>query len=110
MLDGFDDKSAYAQTAVAFCPGPGKDPIVFMGQTNGRIVSVRGQLDFGWDPIFEPDEGGGRTYAEMSKEEKDAISHRSRAFNQLRDYMIKFRNSVLAQMQAYDVLLPSTSK
>ena len=32
-------------------------------------------LDFGWDPIFEPD-GVGQTYAEMEKDAKNAISHR----------------------------------
>ncbi len=48
----------------------------------------RGKLDFGWDPIFEPDDGAsGKTYAEMDGIEKDSISHRKRAFVKLRDYM-----------------------
>lgn len=98
MLSGFEDKSAYAQTVVAFSAGPGKDPIVFDGRTNGKIVPARGSLDFGWDPIFEPVEGDGKTYAEMTGPEKDAISHRSRAFHQLRDYMNRFRADVLSQM------------
>lgn len=98
MLSGYDDKSAYAQTVVAFCPGPGKKTAVFDGRTSGKIVMARGKLDFGWDPIFEPDEGQGKTYAEMSKDEKDAISHRSRAFSRLREYLDKFRKEVLADM------------
>jgi len=89
MIDFSSDKTGYAQTIVAFCAGPEKDVIVFDGRTKGKIVPPRGALDFGWDPIFEPDEGGGLTYAEMSKEAKDSISHRSRAFSQLRDYFLQ---------------------
>jgi inosine triphosphate pyrophosphatase len=87
MLDGFDDRSAYAQTVVALSLGPQYEPILFDGRTEGTIVLPRGSLDFGWDPIFEPLEGQGKTYAEMSKDEKDAISHRSRAFAQLKAYL-----------------------
>jgi len=94
MLAGYDDKSAYAQTVVAFCPGPGKDVVVFDGRTTGIIVPARGKLDFGWDPIFEPDEGKGSTYAEMTKEGKDAISHRSRAFTQLKEYFSTERENI----------------
>jgi len=86
MIAFSDDKSGYAQTVVGFCPGPGQNVIVFDGRTAGKIVPARGPLNFGWDPIFEPDEGEGNTYAEMTKERKDAISHRSRAFGQLRSY------------------------
>lgn len=93
-----DDKSAYAQTVVAFCPGPEKDVVVFDGRTMGKIVQARGSLDFGWDPIFEPDEGGGLTYAEMSKEGKDAISHRSRAFSQLRSYLTDNTAAIMSSL------------
>jgi len=89
MIAFSTDKSAYAQTVVGFCPGPGEEVVVFDGRTHGKIVSARGPLDFGWDPIFEPEEGGGWTYAEMAKEAKDEISHRSRAFGKLRDYLVK---------------------
>ena len=89
MIGAYDDKSGYAQTVVAFCPGPDKEVVVFDGRTMGKIVSARGKLDFGWDPIFEPDESPGLTYAEMSKDGKDAISHRSRAMAQLKDYFTK---------------------
>ena len=99
MLDGYTDKSAYAQTVVAFSLGPGQDPVLFDGRTEGKIVRPRGSLDFGWDPVFEPDEGGGKTYAEMTKEEKDAISHRSRAFQQASEYLRKFQSDILTQMR-----------
>ena len=82
-----DDKSGYAQTVVAYCPGPGEEVHTFDGRTLGTIVRPRGSLDFGWDPIFQPDEGNGLTYAEMTGEQKDSISHRQRAFSKLRDYL-----------------------
>jgi inosine triphosphate pyrophosphatase len=60
---------------------------------------ARGKLDFGWDPIFQPDEGGDKTYAEMSKEEKDAISHRSRVFGQLREHLLNEEATIRSEME-----------
>merc|ERR1712037_691886 len=101
------DKSAYAQTVVAFCTGPEQDIVVLDGRTCGKIVPARGKLDFGWDPIFEPEEGVGggesenkKTYAEMTKEEKDSISHRSRSFALLRTYLVENEVSIKKQIQS----------
>ena len=63
--------------------------MLFDGRTNGRIVRPRGPLDFGWDPIFEPDEGEGKTYAEMTKEFKNSISHRGRSFEKVRNFLVE---------------------
>ncbi len=98
MIKFSEDKSGYAQTVVGFSPGPGQEVIVFDGRTQGKIVPARGPLDFGWDPIFEPDEGQGKTYAEMKKSEKDAISHRSRAFGQLRSYLVEQASNIKCKM------------
>lgn len=87
MLIGFEDKSAYAQTIVAFTWGPGEDIYIFDGKTNGSIVKPRGSLDFGWDPIFEPDESNGLTYAEMTKEDKNIISHRGKSFTKFQSFL-----------------------
>ncbi|KAL3920617.1 MAG: hypothetical protein SGILL_003173 [Bacillariaceae sp.] len=87
MLDGFDDRSAYAQTIVAYTTGPEDEIHVFDGRTNGKIVQPRGPLDFGWDPVFEPDEGEGKTYAEMDKDFKNSISHRGRSFEKFRAFL-----------------------
>ena len=61
---------------------------IFDGRTAGKIVPARGPLDFGWDPVFEPDESDGQTYAEMTKDAKNAISHRYRALDQLRTWLV----------------------
>jgi XTP/dITP diphosphohydrolase len=56
---------------------------VVTGQVEGRLIRVpRGSGGFGYDPIFLPD-GFGQTTAEMSPADKDAISHRGRAFRAL---------------------------
>jgi XTP/dITP diphosphohydrolase len=56
---------------------------VTMGRIDGRIIDTpRGTGGFGYDPIFVPD-GESRTTAEMPAAEKDAISHRGRAFRAL---------------------------
>lgn len=56
---------------------------IFEGIAPGRLVwPPRGQLGHGYDPIFVPD-GHDRTYAEMSAEEKNTISHRAEAFRKL---------------------------
>lgn len=98
---------AYAQTIIAFSPGPGKNVILFEGRTEGRIVNARGSKEFGWDPIFEPSKeeclNGGikslnKTYAEMTKQEKDAISHRAKAFQKFRDYLLNSSDEILYSM------------
>ncbi|KAK9843684.1 hypothetical protein WJX81_002219 [Elliptochloris bilobata] len=87
MLVGFEDKSAYAQCVFAFTPGPGVEPRVFVGRTEGRVVPARGGGTFGWDPIFQPD-GFDTTFAEMDKQLKNTISHRYRALDQLRKFLM----------------------
>jgi XTP/dITP diphosphohydrolase len=71
--------------AVAFVdPGRG-EPIVFEGRCTGRMSErPRGSGGFGYDPVFVPDDGpAGRTMAELSDDEKHAISHRGRAVREL---------------------------
>ncbi|RDB07006.1 RdgB/HAM1 family non-canonical purine NTP pyrophosphatase [Runella aurantiaca] len=59
----------------------------FEGVITGQLLKEqRGSQGFGYDPIFVPD-GHERTFAEMSIEEKGKISHRSRAFAQLVDFL-----------------------
>ena len=54
------------------------------GTVEGTIAAEpRGEAGFGYDPVFVPDEGDGRTFAEMAPQEKHAFSHRGRAFRAL---------------------------
>ncbi|CAM0140026.1 acetyl-coenzyme A synthetase 2 [Umbelopsis sp. WA50703] len=86
MLDGFEDKTAYALCTFAYSKGPGHEPVIFDGKTPGRIVPARGPPDFGWDAVFEPD-GFDQTYAELDKDVKNTISHRFRALEKLQAYL-----------------------
>ncbi|PKU75478.1 Inosine triphosphate pyrophosphatase [Dendrobium catenatum] len=78
LLMAYEDKSAYAACVFSLALGPNTEPLTFVGKTMGKIVPARGPKDFGWDPIFQPN-GYELTYAEMPKEEKNKISHRSKA-------------------------------
>ncbi|ESL11708.1 hypothetical protein TRSC58_00535 [Trypanosoma rangeli SC58] len=79
LLKGFDTRRAHALCVFTYCAGAGA-VLQFEGRCDGTIVeSPRGEHGFGWDSIFEPDEGHGQTYAEMLVEEKNRISHRAKA-------------------------------
>ena len=63
---------------------PDGSELAFEGVCEGRIVETeRGERGFGYDSVFQPDESGGRTFSEMTEAEKNAISHRGRAFTAL---------------------------
>jgi inosine triphosphate pyrophosphatase len=87
LLTGFPTTRATALCTFAYSAGPGSPVVLFEGRTEGQIVPARGPTHFGWDPVFQPDEGGGRTYAEMHGEAKNRISHRYRALEKLRVYL-----------------------
>jgi XTP/dITP diphosphohydrolase len=60
--------------------------VVAEGAVEGIIASeARGDRGFGYDPVFIPNEGDGRTFAEMTASEKHRMSHRGRAFRMLAD-------------------------
>jgi non-canonical purine NTP pyrophosphatase (RdgB/HAM1 family) len=79
------DRSAKAECCVAYWDG--ETPHLFKGETLGQIlVEPRGEPRFGWDAWFQP-AGSTRTFAEMSPEEKDAVSHRGKAYRQLASFL-----------------------
>ncbi len=87
MLTAFDDLGATAKTSIGYYDGT--NFLVFSGSIDGEIVrEPRGDQGFGWDPIFQPN-GTGKTFAEMTSAEKDAISMRKVATEKLRDYLDK---------------------
>ncbi|CAM8909601.1 unnamed protein product [Rhodiola kirilowii] len=88
LLMAYEDKSAFALCVFSLALGPDSEPLTFIGKTDGKIVPARGPTDFGWDPIFQPD-GYDQTYAEMSKEVKNKISHRYRALALVKSHFAK---------------------
>ncbi len=72
--------------SVAFVAYPDGTECWVEGAVSGTITpDARGAGGFGYDPIFAPDGYDGRTFAQMSVEEKHAVSHRGRAFRALAD-------------------------
>lgn len=84
---GSTDRRAWftSALAVAWPDGP---CVVVEGRLDGELVfPPRGDRGHGYDPIFMP-EGSSKTFAEMEDAEKDAISHRARAFARLKAALI----------------------
>ena len=69
---------------VALAAFPDGSEVWAEGVMEGTIATApRGEHGFGYDPVFVPAGGDGRTFAEMAPAEKDAVSHRGRAFRAL---------------------------
>ena len=82
MIKGFENRQALAVCFVAIFDG--KEIIIGKGEVRGEIASsILGENGFGWDVIFIP-EGHKKTFAEMASSEKNLISHRRLAFEDLK--------------------------
>ena len=69
---------------VAVARWPDGLEVAALGEVEGVITTAaRGDGGFGYDPVFVPLEGDGRTFGEMTAQEKQALSHRARAFRTL---------------------------
>lgn len=81
-MAGQGERSARFRT-VALALWPDGREVVAEGQVTGRISeAANGSEGFGYDPVFVPD-GDTRTFAEMTLEDKNSVSHRGRAFRAL---------------------------
>lgn len=80
------NKNAVAKTIIGYARNQ-REVYYFEGVVPGLVVSPRGETKFGWDPIFVPD-GQTKTFAEMTKEEKNAISMRRKAVDLLRGFLV----------------------
>jgi XTP/dITP diphosphohydrolase len=77
------DRTARFSTVAIACWPDGRE-VTALGTVEGSIArEPRGEGGFGYDPVFVPAEGDGRTFAEMRTEEKHECSHRGRAFRTL---------------------------
>ena len=75
--------NARFRTVAMVCFPDGRE-VAAEGVLDGEITTVaRGANGFGYDPVFAPAGAGGRTFAEMTAGEKNALSHRGRAFRAL---------------------------
>ena len=94
VLEGEIDRRARFRTVVV-CRFPDGTEIMGEGVVEGEItLAPRGLGGFGYDPVFVPEGGGGRTFAEMSPSDKHELSHRGRA---LRSFAALLRQSIGAE-------------
>lgn len=83
-----DNRRARFRTAIAYIDEAGAEHL-FEGIVNGSIAEAeRGTEGFGYDPVFCPEEGGGKTFAEQGVDVKNRISHRARAVAQFAKYVL----------------------
>ena len=84
-LEGQTDRRARFRTVISLILG-GEEHL-FEGIAEGRIIErEKGHEGFGYDPLFVPD-GYDRTFAQMTTEEKNSVSHRARAVRKLTAYL-----------------------
>jgi non-canonical purine NTP pyrophosphatase (RdgB/HAM1 family) len=82
-----NNRAARAQCCVAYWNG--SEGKIFLGECMGEIlVQPRGDQHFGWDAWFQP-RGSQKTFAEMTPEEKDRVSHRGNAYRQLSAHLLE---------------------
>jgi XTP/dITP diphosphohydrolase len=89
-MEGVSVREAYYKSAVAFCKAAETSVMVFTGVVKGTISwDKRGEGGFGYDPIFIPSHGDGRTFAEMNPSEKGLLSHRGRALREFGEWFTR---------------------
>jgi XTP/dITP diphosphohydrolase len=87
LMEGEKHRKARYVSAVAYRDDSGMH--IFQGMVEGEISHViHGCKGFGYDPIFIPSEGDGRTFGEFEDIEKNLISHRGRSFTALGKWLI----------------------
>lgn len=86
MACAFEDHSAEALSVWGIQKNKKGGSHIFVGRTQGEIVEPKGNLGFGWDPIFKPKDSE-KTFGEMTIEEKDKISHRMKGVLLLINYI-----------------------
>ena len=90
LIDNFDQTKAHFSSIIALFFKPLNKIITFKGEVKGKIANkIKGTSGFGFDPIFIPNSIPNKTFAELSIEEKNQISHRAQAFKKLIDFIQK---------------------
>lgn len=85
FVEKLGNPNAEAKTIIGYAKSP-KKHFFFEGTIQGTIVLPRGHNGFGWDVIFQP-KGYQKTFAQMNREEKNAISMRRIAFEKLKSFL-----------------------
>ena len=89
LADKADKSAKFVSVIACVFPEDMEKPHLFRGETEGVILNeYRGEGGFGYDPLFYI-ETMGKTYAEMTADEKNSISHRGKAMRMLAEFLVK---------------------
>jgi XTP/dITP diphosphohydrolase len=87
LMKEINKRDAHFHSVVAFHSPEQDTPKCFHGKVEGKITSrERGKRGFGFDPIFEPKDCPGKTFAEMTTSEKNKLSHRAQALKKFAEW------------------------
>jgi XTP/dITP diphosphohydrolase len=89
LMKSLRDRRAKFSSVVAYCDETNREPYCFEGESEGEITTTerkpQGKAVFGYDPIFQPN-GSTKSFAEMTIEEKNCFSHRSKAIGKFAEW------------------------
>ena len=90
LMNGIDDRYAEFRSVIGYC-APKSEPKVFLGRVKGQIaLEEKGNLGFAFDPLFYVEEEG-KTFGELTTEEKNQFSHRKNSLQQFIDWYVNQR-------------------
>ena len=97
LMENVKNRRAKFQSVIAYCDETLCQPECFDGESNGEITLTerksQGKAAFGFDPIFQP-VGSGKTFAEMTIEEKNSFSHRAMAIRKFAAWWHKTKKNI----------------
>ncbi len=92
LIKDYSDTKAHFKAVIVLYYQPNNEILIFEGVVEGRVAeNIRGRGGFGFDPIFIPKEFPNRTFAELTVEEKNSVSHRGKAWRKLVRYLKEIR-------------------
>ena len=87
LMNNFDDRYAEFRSVIGYC-APKSEPKVFLGRVEGQIaLEEKGNLGFAFDPLFYVEEEG-KTFGELTTEEKNQFSHRRNSLQQFINWYV----------------------
>lgn len=92
LIKDYNDTKAHFKAVIVLYFQPSNEILIFEGIVEGRVAeNIRGRGGFGFDPIFIPKEFPNRTFAELTIEEKNSVSHRGKAWRKLVRFLKEIR-------------------
>ncbi|MDR0911951.1 MAG: XTP/dITP diphosphatase [Methanobrevibacter sp.] len=88
LMENVDDREAEFRSVIGYC-APNSEPKIFLGRVKGQIaLEEKGNLGFAFDPLFYVEEEG-KTFGELTTEEKNQFSHRRNSLNSFINWYIE---------------------